>query len=89
MLSPPLTPVFVWKQNVNVFFKLLFEASRSNDRSFFQDLAASIDEEDVAKFTDAVKEIDSMTRLDTWKTTLLLRAKSALKAKEVEEDDLT
>ena len=26
---------------------------------------------------------------DTWKTTLLLRAKSALKAKEVEEDDLT
>lgn len=28
-----------------------------------QDLAAAIDEEDVAKFTDAVKEFDSMTQL--------------------------
>lgn len=28
-----------------------------------QDLAASVDEEDVAKFTDAVKEFDSMTKL--------------------------
>lgn len=30
---------------------------------WFQDLAAAIDEEDVAKFTDAVKEFDSMTPL--------------------------
>lgn len=29
----------------------------------FQDLAASMDEGDVAKFTDAIKEFDSMTRL--------------------------
>ena len=29
----------------------------------WQDLAASMDEGDVAKFTDAVKEFDSMTRL--------------------------
>lgn len=31
-----------------------------------QDLAASVDEEDVAKFTDAVKEFDSMTKLVCW-----------------------
>ncbi|KAK3015211.1 hypothetical protein RJ639_005420 [Escallonia herrerae] len=53
------------------------------------DLAAAVDEEDIAKFTDAVKEFDSMTQLDAWKTTLLLRVKEALKAKELEEDDLT
>ncbi|XP_015079904.1 alpha-soluble NSF attachment protein [Solanum pennellii] len=53
------------------------------------DLAAAIDEEDVAKFTDAVKDYDSMTQLDAWRTTLLLRVKETLKAKELEEDDLT
>lgn len=53
------------------------------------DLAAAIDEEDVAKFTDAVKEYDSMTQLDAWRTTLLLRVKETLKAEELEEDDLT
>lgn len=30
---------------------------------FLQDLAASIDERDVVKFTDVVKEFDSMSRL--------------------------
>jgi alpha-soluble NSF attachment protein len=53
-----------------------------------QDLASSIDEVDVVKFTDIVKEYDSMSRIDQWKTTLLLRAKNALKLKEVEEPDL-
>ncbi|THU65163.1 hypothetical protein C4D60_Mb05t00770 [Musa balbisiana] len=55
------------------------------------DLADSMDEGDVAKFTDAAQEYDSMTRLDPWKTTLLLRVKNAIKAKEEEEeaDDLT
>ncbi|GLJ25249.1 hypothetical protein SUGI_0483340 [Cryptomeria japonica] len=63
--------------------------SGTRECRFLSDLAGSIDEEDVVKFTDVVKEFDSMTRLDQWKTTLLLRAKNALKAKEVEEDDLT
>ncbi|XP_060213005.1 alpha-soluble NSF attachment protein-like [Lycium barbarum] len=53
------------------------------------DLAAAIDEEDVPKFTACLREYDSMTKLDEWRTTLLLRVKEALKAKELEEDDLT
>jgi alpha-soluble NSF attachment protein len=53
-----------------------------------QDLASAIDEVDVVKFTDIVKEYDSMSRIDQWKTTLLLRVKNALKLKEVEEPDL-
>ncbi|KAK9075414.1 hypothetical protein SSX86_003737 [Deinandra increscens subsp. villosa] len=61
----------------------------SREYRLLADLAASIDEEDVDKFTDAIKEFDSMTKLDAWKTTLLLRVKDKLKAKEMEEDDLT
>ncbi|KAL0299352.1 UNVERIFIED_CONTAM: Alpha-soluble NSF attachment protein [Sesamum radiatum] len=63
--------------------------SGTREYKLLADLATAIDEEDVAKFTDAVKEYDGMTQLDSWKTTLLLRVKEALKAKELEEDDLT
>ncbi|GLJ53650.1 hypothetical protein SUGI_1144390 [Cryptomeria japonica] len=63
--------------------------SGTRECKFLDDLVLSIDEEDVEKFTDVVKEFDSLSRLDQWKTTLLLRAKNSLKAKELEEDDLT
>ncbi|XP_006659269.1 alpha-soluble NSF attachment protein 2 [Oryza brachyantha] len=63
--------------------------SGTREYKLLSDLAAAIDEGDVAKFTDAIKEFDSMTRLDPWKTTLLLRAKNELKKKEDDEDDLT
>ncbi|KAL5539947.1 hypothetical protein UlMin_043870 [Ulmus minor] len=63
--------------------------SGTREYKFLADLAAAIDEEDVAKFTDVIKEFDSMAPLDAWKTTLLLRVKEKLKAKELEEDDLT
>ncbi|PSS33268.1 Alpha-soluble NSF attachment protein [Actinidia chinensis var. chinensis] len=63
--------------------------SGSREHRLLAEVAEAIDQEDVAKFTDAVKEFDSMTKLDAWKTTLLLRVKEAIKAKELEEDDLT
>ncbi|PKI40618.1 alpha-soluble NSF attachment protein 2 [Punica granatum] len=63
--------------------------SGTRECRLLKDIAAAIDEEDVVKFTDVVKEFDSMTPLDSWKTTLLLRVKEKLKAKELEEDDLT
>ncbi|KAI3987216.1 hypothetical protein MKX01_031700 [Papaver californicum] len=61
--------------------------SGTREYKFLADLAASVDEEDVQRFTDVVKEFDSMTRLDAWKTTLLLRVKEKLKDKELEDDD--
>ncbi|KAK9075837.1 hypothetical protein SSX86_004166 [Deinandra increscens subsp. villosa] len=61
--------------------------SGTREYKLLEDLAAAMDEEEVAKFTDAVKEFDSMTKLDEWKTTLLLRVKLLLKAKEEEDDD--
>ncbi|KAJ1401134.1 Tetratricopeptide-like helical domain superfamily [Sesbania bispinosa] len=63
--------------------------SGTREHRLLADIAAAIDEEDVAKFTEVIKEFDSMTPLDSWKTTLLLRVKEKLKAKELEEDDLT
>ncbi|XP_028778803.1 alpha-soluble NSF attachment protein 2-like [Neltuma alba] len=63
--------------------------SGTREYRLLADIAASIDEEDVGKFTDVVKEFDGMTPLDSWKTTLLLRVKEKLKSKELEEDDLT
>ncbi|KAL6126812.1 hypothetical protein ACLB2K_074857 [Fragaria x ananassa] len=63
--------------------------SGTREYRFLKDIAASLDEEDVGKFTDVVKEFDSMTALDSWKTTLLLRVKEKLKAKELEDEDLT
>ncbi|KAI8540175.1 hypothetical protein RHMOL_Rhmol09G0241500 [Rhododendron molle] len=52
----------------------------------YQDLADAVDQKDVAKFTDVVKEFDRMspiTQLDAWRTTLLSRVKEALNAKEL------
>ncbi|CAJ1971071.1 unnamed protein product [Sphenostylis stenocarpa] len=63
--------------------------SGTREYRLLADIAAAIDEEDVGKFTEVIKEFDSMTPLDSWKTTLLLRVKEKLKAKELEEDDLT
>ncbi|MCO5555921.1 hypothetical protein L7F22_009465 [Adiantum nelumboides] len=60
--------------------------SNSRECKLLSDLAASIEEEDVDKFTDAVKEFDNMTRLDQWKTTILLKAKNALKELAHQED---
>ncbi|KAL9226792.1 hypothetical protein vseg_002563 [Gypsophila vaccaria] len=53
------------------------------------DLASAVDEQDIGKFTDVLKEFDSMTPLDAWKTTLLLRVKDKLKAQDNDDDDLT
>ncbi|KAK7320566.1 hypothetical protein VNO77_30168 [Canavalia gladiata] len=63
--------------------------SGTREYRLLADIAAAIDEEDIGKFTEVIKEFDSMTPLDSWKTTLLLRVKEKLKAKELEEDDLT
>jgi alpha-soluble NSF attachment protein len=43
-----------------------------------------VEECDIEVFTDAVAEYDSVSKLDKWKTTLLLRIKNAMK-----ESDLT
>lgn len=62
--------------------------SRTREYRFLSDLATAIDEEDVPKLTSIIKEFDSISKLDSWKVTLLLKVKNALKSREL-EDDLT
>jgi len=49
-----------------------------------QTLVSEIENADVEAFTEAVKAYDSISRLDTWYTTMLLRVKKAMS----EPDDL-
>ncbi|KAK1377904.1 Alpha-soluble NSF attachment protein [Heracleum sosnowskyi] len=63
--------------------------SGTREYKLLADLAAAVDDVDVTKFTDAVKEFDSMTKLDAWKTTLLLRVKESLKELEDDYENLT
>ncbi|GHP03697.1 hypothetical protein PPROV_000245200 [Pycnococcus provasolii] len=58
----------------------------SREHKFLQDLQKARVEGDVDAFTAVVQEFDAMSRLDTWKTNLLLTAKRKL---EADEDDLT
>lgn len=46
-------------------------------------LVQSCEDEDVDAFTDAIKDYDSISRLDQWNTTMLLRVK-----KRISQDDL-
>ncbi|KAL3873304.1 hypothetical protein ACJMK2_036440 [Sinanodonta woodiana] len=46
-------------------------------------LIAALEEEDVDTFTDAIKEYDSISRLDQWMTTMFLRIKNRMN-----QDDL-
>lgn len=41
----------------------------------FQTLCEHLEEQNVEGFTDAVKDYDSISRLDPWYTTILLRIK--------------
>lgn len=56
-----------------------------------QSLADAIDSGDVDAFTTAVAEFDSLTRLDAWKTALLVRVKRKIGSRgdELDEEDLT
>lgn len=57
---------------------------------YLQDLVEAFEAGDPEKYTDAIAEFDSMTRLDAWKTTLLLRGKKRLQSHdEHDEPDLT
>jgi alpha-soluble NSF attachment protein len=67
-----------------------FEDTR--EHKLLVDLSTAMESGDVDQFTSLVQEFDSMSRLDQWKTTMLLRAKKRCAAHEMaggEEDDLT
>lgn len=49
-------------------------------------LVDAVENSDVEAFSTALKEFDRMTKLDEWKTTLLLRVKNTI---QDDEEDFT
>lgn len=58
----------------------------SREGKLLQAVVNAVDEGDVEAFTSHVFEYDSLSKLDEWKTTILLKIKNNIKA---DEDDLT
>jgi len=50
----------------------------SREARLIEDLVAACEEGDEERFTQVVGEYDAMSRLDPWKTTMLLRVKRKL-----------
>ena len=64
--------------------------SGSRERELLVGCAKAAENGDQDEFSNVVAEFDSMSRLDGWKTTMLLKAKKRIeKHVEAEEDDLT
>lgn len=60
--------------------------STSREGKLLGSVVKSVDDEDVDAFTNCVYEYDSLSKLDEWKTTILLKIKNTIRAAE---DDLT
>lgn len=58
--------------------------SQTRESKLLRALHESINQEDIEAFTDLVYEFDQLTKLDNWKTSLLLRVK-----KSIGDDSLT
>jgi alpha-soluble NSF attachment protein len=52
--------------------------STTRECKFLKELHGAVEEGDVEAFTNTVATYDSLTKLDAWKTTLLLRVKKAI-----------
>ena len=58
----------------------------SREGKLLSDVAKAVDEGDAESFTNVVYDYDSMSKLDDWKTAILLKIKNSIKDME---DDLT
>jgi len=54
--------------------------SGTREHKLLEDIAKAFKEENVELFTNVVFEFDSITKLDPWKTTMLLRIKNLIKS---------
>lgn len=61
----------------------------SREGNLLKDLASDLEAGDGQAFADHLAEFDSMTRLDKWKTTLLLKVKKRIEEGDEDELDLS
>lgn len=56
--------------------------SSQRECKFLQDILAAVSNNDVEAFTNAVVEFDSISKFDSWKTSILLKIKKSLNVEE-------
>lgn len=56
--------------------------TQTREHQLLVDLVEAVDEGDQEKFADKLFQFDQMSKLDKWKTTLLLRVKDNIEQKE-------
>ena len=55
--------------------------SQTREHQLLTDLSEAVEEGDQEKFADKLFQFDQLTKLDKWKTTLLLRVKEGIEEK--------
>jgi len=78
------TDVVSAKRQLEKYQEQDYTFGSSRECKFLQEIIAAYESLDVEAFTQAVVEYDSISKLDTWKTTILLRVKNAIKGEEGE-----
>ena len=59
----------------------------TREGKFLHEIMEAVDAYDVEAFTNAVVEYDSITKLDSWKTSILLKIKNSIKGNKDDDDD--
>jgi len=77
--SSPLQDVAKAQRDIEVFKSKDMTFSSTRECKFLEDICACVTEGDEQGFTAATFEYDQVTRLDEWKTGLLLKIKRTLK----------
>lgn len=72
------------QQAIAKYEGILASFTDSRESNFLKQLVSAVEENSLDNFTNVVKEYDSISRLDNWCTTLLLRVKKSIS----EEPDL-
>lgn len=63
---------------------LCFEWTDSREAKFLSQLLAASEAYDESSFSAAVQDYDSLSRLDQWKTSILVKAKEVIKNEDAE-----
>ena len=70
------------KQQFERYKEMDYTFGSSRECKLLENLAQDVEEMNVDSFTDHVYEYDSISPLDSWKTTLLLRVKKTINGDE-------
>ena len=77
------------RQKLEKYMELDFTFGDSRECKFATDLTQAFEDFNLDDFTDHVYNYDNVSKLDAWKTSILLRIKDAIKQAGEETPDLT